>query len=475
MIFTKVLDIQSFLDNRIDTSSKKDHSGSLGLDRVNQILKVLGNPQKSYPVIHVAGTSGKGSTCNLISQILVSQGLSTGLHTSPYLLDFREGFLVNNLLIAENLVCDYFTEFWEKTKLILENQKPSYHETLVCFEYFVFAKQKVDVAIMEVDVGGRFDCTNADLNSDKICVISDIGYDHTNILGSKINEIAWQKAGIIKKGNSAVFIEQSFATSKKVILKEAKSLAVNNVSEIKNNQSYKIIKEGLDGLVINFQFQNYTLENLKTSLLGSFQGKNLALALASSLLFLEQQKISLNEVALRQNLGLIKLVGRMDLREVKFGGKNWDCILDGAHNEQKMEAFLGSLKYLFANRKLIFVVAFKGSKNYAKMLEKIAKVASWIVATQYLIDQKNISKVLLPAQTFENEKILRKLKIKNYTLESDLSKAIELGASKAKEYQNKGEKSYSKASSNQKPLIVFTGSLYFLGNIYNEIEKLDNC
>ena len=169
----------------------------------------------------------------------------------------------------------------------------------MCFQYFLFAQEKVDVAVMEVDMGGLFDSTNVISSPNKICVISDIGYDHTHILGNKIGQIATQKAGIIGQGNSVVFIDQSYKTSTKIILEQAKKQLATNLVEVTSKNYNSKPKGGLEysffqqnesadkKITLNLKFKNQKIE-LKTNLLGDFQAKNLALAATASLIFFQK-------------------------------------------------------------------------------------------------------------------------------------------------------------------------------------------
>ncbi len=227
--------------------TKKDHTYTL--DGIKKLMDTLDNPQDKLKVIHVAGTSGKSSTCYFIAQLLVSQGLKVGLSISPHVDSITERAQINMASIYEEEYCLLFSEF-----LSLVNQsktKPSYFEFLIAFAHWVFCKKRVDYAVIEVGLGGLLDSTNIVSRQDKICVITDIGLDHTGILGSTVEAITLQKAGIIKPNNTVFMNHQTNAIDKHV-------LYVCN----KQNATLKFAKN-----------QNFALKNLP-----QFQLRNLQLA-----------------------------------------------------------------------------------------------------------------------------------------------------------------------------------------------------
>src|SRR3954463_190661 len=159
-----------------------------------KLCEAVGNPQKEFKSIHIAGTNGKGSTSHMLAAILQTAGYKTGLYTSPHLKDFRERIKVNGEMVEESFVID----FTEQIKPIIEDIEPSFFEITVAMAFAWFAQQKVDIAVIEVGLGGRFDSTN--IITPELSVITNIGYDHMNILGDTLEKIAGEKAGIIKSG-----------------------------------------------------------------------------------------------------------------------------------------------------------------------------------------------------------------------------------------------------------------------------------
>src|SRR3989344_4068481 len=191
-----------YLEKYIPTSSKK-HPGILGIERMRMLVDLLSNPQNSYKTIHVGGTSGKGSTSTLIASIL-SMKLKTGLHTSPHLEKVNERISIDRKDISNK----DFVELLNEIKPAVEKMEkesigaPSYFEIITAMAFFYFRKEKVDIAVIEVGMGGKFDATN--VVESEVAVLTNVGLDHTDVLGETVEEIATDKAGIIKHGTSII-------------------------------------------------------------------------------------------------------------------------------------------------------------------------------------------------------------------------------------------------------------------------------
>src|SRR5436189_2266269 len=187
---------------------KKDLTNTITL------CEYLGNPHKEFKSIHIAGTNGKGSVSHMLAAILQTAGYKTGLYTSPHLKDFRERIKVNGAEINEKFII----AFTEKIKPLIEEIEPSFFEMTVAMAFNYFAEQKVDVAVVEVGLGGRFDSTN--IITPDLSVITNIGWDHMNILGDSLEKIAFEKAGIIKQ-NIPVIVGEVLSETEKVFNKVA--------------------------------------------------------------------------------------------------------------------------------------------------------------------------------------------------------------------------------------------------------------
>ncbi len=243
------------------------------LTNILKISEYLGNPHLKFKTIHVAGTNGKGSTSHFISAILQSAGYKTGLYTSPHLKDYTERFRINGVSIQKANIISFVQEH----KDFIEQLQPSFFELSVGIAFDFFAKERVDIAVIEVGLGGRLDSTN--IITPELCVITNIGFDHVNILGDTLPKIASEKAGIIKPKVPVVISEYNDET-KPVFLEKAQLtdseiyFASENLNIIeKESQSTKLI---VDVFVVDGAEETLLYENLSSQLIGKYQLKNIA-------------------------------------------------------------------------------------------------------------------------------------------------------------------------------------------------------
>ena len=213
-----------------------------GLDNTLKLLSLVGNPHEKFRTIHVAGTNGKGSTSHLLAAVLQSAGYKTGLYTSPHLVDFGERIRIDGEMVNR----DFVIGFVEKNKTILEAISPSFFETTMCMAFSYFAEQKVDIAIIEVGLGGRLDSTN--IITPELSIITNIGIDHTEFLGTTLPEIASEKAGIIKQNIPVIIGEthhetcdvfRKIATEKNASITFADQCEVNSIPDSDLKGSYQ--------------------------------------------------------------------------------------------------------------------------------------------------------------------------------------------------------------------------------------------
>jgi dihydrofolate synthase/folylpolyglutamate synthase len=249
---------------------KKDLHNTIAL------CDAVDNPQKRFKTIHVGGTNGKGSTSHMLAAILQQAGYKTGLYTSPHLKDFRERIRINGNMVSKKVV----SQFVQQQRATIESLQPSFFEVTVAMAFSYFAAEKVDIAIIEVGLGGRLDSTN--IITPELSVITNISLDHTNLLGNTLQEIAFEKAGIIKPGIPAVIGERQAETDE-VFLNKAKEsgspltfaadeLSVTQVS--KDEQYLSVaVKQG----------ESVIFDNLKLDLTGSYQLKNVITVIQSVL------------------------------------------------------------------------------------------------------------------------------------------------------------------------------------------------
>ena len=300
------------------------------LDNTLALSEALGNPHLKFKSIHIAGTNGKGSSSHLLASILQSSGYKTGLYTSPHLKDFRERIKISGEMIPEEEVCRFVNE----NIAIIEKIQPSFFELCVVMAFQHFAKEKVDIAVVEVGMGGRLDSTN--IITPELSLITNISFDHTQFLGNTLPLIAREKAGIIKN-NIPVVISQTQEECKFVFEEIASE---RNAPILFADQQYQISRKELDEVgnaVFEVQQEN-SLRTYVCSLPGTYQEKNLA-GVLSSIEILKNKGYQISEDALKK--GIKKVKSQTGLRG------RWDCInlkplafADTGHNEDGIKEVL---------------------------------------------------------------------------------------------------------------------------------------
>lgn len=395
----------------------KTQKGVYTLDRMRKLMDALGNPQNKLKVIHVAGTSGKTSTSYFIASQLKESGFKVGLAVSPHVDEVNERVQINLQPLDEQVFCETLTEFFqevEKTKI-----KPTYFELLVALAYWYFAREKVDYAVMEVGLGGLLDGTNIVSRSDKICVIADIGLDHTEVLGTNLADIATQKAGIIGKGNQVFVLNQ-----------DAKVLAV--VEEIAK-------REGAKAHIIQPQNGND---------LPMFQRRNFALAQAAA-----GSITSLSEEVIEKAKQTI-IPARMEI--INRGDKT--IILDGAHNAQKLAALTASIKEKFPNQPVACLLSLVTSQDFKARadLKALANLCEHFIVTGFHSSQDFPKVSVAP---------------------DELAKHCREVGIKSVETIEQPEVAFEKLLKRPEKILLVTGSFYLMNHIrpvlFNRLPRLD--
>ncbi|HEY1835276.1 MAG TPA: Mur ligase family protein [Candidatus Saccharimonadales bacterium] len=331
-------------------------SNTYTLDRMCALMEYLGNPQDSLKVIHVAGTSGKTSTVYYVAALLEATGANVGMTVSPHVDEVNERVQLNHTPFPEATFCKALGEFVDIVKG--SGVTPSYFELLVAFAYWEFARQKVDYAVVEVGLGGLLDSTNVVSREDKVCIITDIGLDHTRVLGKILAEIAAQKAGIIQPKNHVFAYAQS---------QEIDSVLMRTAHK-QQATLHRIVKA------------DYYQPSLPL-----FQRRNLYLA--------EQ---AVNHVLTRDgkpvlSRGQIKIAARvriparMELFEV--AGKT--VIVDGSHNGQKLGTLAESIRAKFPRKSIAVLAAFvEGeAERWQRGVDELISLADSIIFTSFKPDQ----------------------------------------------------------------------------------------
>ena len=337
------------------------------LVNIQALCKQLGNPENKFKSIHVAGTNGKGSTSHMLAAVLQKAGYKTGLYTSPHLHDFRERIRINGHMIPEKNV----VTFTEQIRDFIERNEPSFFEITVAMAFDWFASEEVDMAIIEVGLGGRLDSTNIILP--EISVITNISYDHMDLLGNTLQKIAFEKAGIIKTGIPVVIGEEQ-AEIKDVfqqVAEENKS-PIHFASRKRFPGEWKTEDHLL--YVQLTEVHNNNKKNYHLDLTGLYQLKNIV-TVAEVISLLNQKGFNIPEAAMQQGLRQVKSLtgfhGRWDiLRE------NPLVVTDVAHNEEGMKALAKQIEDT-SHEELHIVIGMVKDKAIENILRHLPKMANY--------------------------------------------------------------------------------------------------
>lgn len=485
----------AFLYKAIDYEkliSYQYNASTFSLDRMVKMLEYVGNPHKGFPSIHITGTKGKGSTAIMMSTILEHASLTTGLFTSPHLVDLKERIQINHQNISEYDFTSILNELQPYIQHLRETEpsaSPTFFEILTAVAMLYFKKRHVDIAVLEVGLGGRLDSTNVVIPL--VTVITNVGLDHTAILGNTLSSIAYEKAGIIKQGVPVVSaIEDSEALS--VIEKTCKEkdarlyllgrdVWIEEVQSVRENKSavhrhnhrtildFVVSAQSSDfglrnaDLSLNPQVQNpkskirspksergllckirtwrHTYPEIFLPLIGAHQAKNCALALGALEIMREQGNISIDDETIRNALAHVYCPARVEVI-----GENPLIILDYAHTVDSMKFLRESILENFKFDKLILVLGFSQDKDLDNILKEIVTVGDLIIVTR----SKN-PRAALP---------------------EDLSQRIEKLCGKHAEITDNTQDAVTAAKqmASKEDLICITGSAYVAGEVMQALK-----
>ena len=335
------------------------------LDGIRKFTDYLQNPETKFKSIHVAGTNGKGSSSHMLASILQEAGYKVGLYTSPHLKDFRERIRINGECVAESFV----VEFIANNQSYFENHQLSFFEMTVGMAFDYFAKQKVEIAVVEVGLGGRLDSTN--IITPEVSLITNIGFDHVDMLGDTLAKIAFEKAGIIKESTPVVISEYQFETAE----------TFKNIAELKNAKLVYAEKE-ID-------------EVFETSLLGAYQEKNIKGVLATL-----RQLSHFNVTHEQMRSGLLKVVQNTGLmgrwQQLQDNPK---VICDTAHNKEGLSIVVKQVKKQ-KFKKLFFVLGFVKGKDLNAILPIFPKDAEYYFASPQISRGLEVKELVDKAKEF---------------------------------------------------------------------------
>ncbi len=370
-------------------------SHKFDLQHMRILLSALENPENTFPAVLIAGTNGKGSTAATLASILRASGLAVGLYTSPHLLQINE-----RIRIGDEAISDYdfalYHDVVERTseRLVSENQlpwHPSFFEMMTAIAFKYFAKKKIDIAVLEVGMGGRLDATN--VVEPRLSIITDIALDHQAYLGSTISEIALEKAGIIRHGGIVVTLPQHPEANDVIgnTILEKNATAISAVSFVppvspgsKDYFGPPQAGESSSGLKNPAAASRYRLQVMgkeiavETTLLGRHQLRNLALAIAAAV-ELANQGFQITPESIERGIRETKWPGRFEI--VRAHGETPEYVFDVAHNPAGAWALRSTLSSLYAERRLIFVFGAMRDKAIAEMAEILFPMAEKVIVT----------------------------------------------------------------------------------------------
>jgi dihydrofolate synthase/folylpolyglutamate synthase len=337
--------------------ARSDFGMKLGLERMREACRLLGNPERAAPALHVAGTNGKGSTCAFAEASLRAAGLRTGLYTSPHLVHFCERIRLDGAPVTEERACELLEEVLARVPWALRSDGLTFFELVTLMAFGAF--RGVDVMVVEVGLGGRLDATNV-LEKPRACAIASLALEHTQYLGPTLADVAREKAGIFKAGAPAVSAGQPREAAQ-VLERRAKEVGV---ALLRPGRDYRF--ESRDVRPFCYEGARWTVRAGDLALQGHHQRTNAALACA----LLEASLLPLEPRHVEQGLGMANWPGRLE----RIG----EVYLDGAHNPHAAKALAHAMPALLRGRPLRLVFAALQDKDAAAMLREVAPLAATV-------------------------------------------------------------------------------------------------
>lgn len=337
-----------------------------GLERTRALLGALGNPERTLKFVHITGSNGKGSTAAMLSSILTAAGYRTGLFTSPHLYRFNERFRVNGKAISDEALARITERVLSAAEQFGEH--PTEFELMTAIGFLWFAEEKCDIVVLEVGLGGRLDSTNV-IPAPEVAVITNIGLEHTELLGHTLAEIAREKSGILKHGCHAVLYGQS---------REVEEVAAEVCREkdipLTVSDQGQLVRLCADRDGQRFTYRDGRERHLP--LLGDYQLYNAATVLdAAAALRARGWKIS--EAAVESGLAAAKWPGRLELAR-----RDPDFIIDGGHNPQCAQALADALRTLYPGKKIIFLIGVLSDKDWQAMVGTVLPLAKRVLTVR---------------------------------------------------------------------------------------------
>ena len=369
----QAVDYEKLSDYKYDTSN-------FNLNNMEAMLSAVGDPHKKGEYVHIGGTKGKGSTAIMIASVLKESGLKTGLFTSPHLEYLGERMQINGRTISQKALIRLINEFRpyiERERLKDISLSPTFFEIVTAIALIYFERKKTDISVLEVGMGGRLDSTN--VVSPRVSVITTIEYDHTDKLGNTLEKIAYEKAGIIKKGVSVIssmqekevlaVISRTCKQKKARLFLVEKDIAINNVNKHKRN--------GIYGTVCDIRTWRHKYNNIFLPVVGRHQVENCAAAIGALEVLSENNIIKTDKDMVQGALAKMKCPARIEVIS-----RRPLIILDTAHTVSSMQLLKKSIKENFSFNKLILVIGLSSDKDIEGILSEITDVADKLIFTR---------------------------------------------------------------------------------------------
>ena len=423
------MDVETYLSNFYKGTKEPSLNG------MQYFMEEFGHPERNLKVIHIAGTNGKGSCAEIMTNILIYAGYKVGKFIGPHLVKHNERISIQN----KNITNEKMEEIIERIKPKMDQYNSSNEAKITLFELettmaiLYFFENNCDFVVLETGLGGLYDCTN--IVNPIVSIISSIGYDHIHILGNTLLEIAEQKAGIIKENSETVFA----LVDEKEINDKIKQICID-----RNNMLHLVCKEDITNYSYNQEFQKFDYKNHKDILInlkGEKQVLNSSICIECTEV-LRNNSYNISEEALREGLKTVIHRGRFEIIS-----KNPLMIFDGAHNKPAIDNFIKSCQMYYKNQNKVYIISILKTKDYRMILEELLKdEKSSFIFTDGNNKDKYVSKeeLLEIAKKYTNNKNL-------YT--KNLKDAIDFVKKKYK-----------------KDVIFFVGSFYIYGTVIKKLR-----
>lgn len=349
----------------------------LGLERMTELLSLLGDPQDQLKVIHVAGTNGKGSVCRYIYSVLLEEGYKTGIYISPFIENFNERIEIGRICISDEDLAVYTDRVLEAVSIMIKEglQSPTEFEVITALALLYFKEKACDYVVLEVGLGGSGDSTNV-CREPLMTVITSISMDHMDRLGNTIEEIAAEKAGIIKDG-CPVVTSASDARALRVIertAEEHKSMFFETT-----NLPIRITEEGISGSCFDVDVQGVSFEGVRIAMAGRHQIDNAVAAMCALSIMEERGDVRVSRRALYAGLAAARQPGRM---EVFAEEKSPITIIDGAHNPDGAKALKEAIGSFCTDKKILMVIGVLADKDVKGMMDHFTDMTEDFIVTQ---------------------------------------------------------------------------------------------